>query len=219
MIILVKPYWKEAIIIGGEEPRREIIPGDNKKYPNSVRLQSGEMFEYASPTETPIQMLAAIMSLLYKYLTVATISTLIPFVKSVAQKNENRIEAINEYRKHINDDTTVKFFNATKEQLENLPFKTDAVTIYFKKDIIVKVSEWILHPPMKEITYYFKEGKLLLAAYSQTDYCGDKNFFYNNRKQIKVHLTNCEFRRGENDRKLSKYRLAQGKQFLQFLAG
>ena len=55
-VILVKPFWKEAITADGQDTRREIKPGDYKQYPNSVRLQSGEMFEYASPTDTPIEM-------------------------------------------------------------------------------------------------------------------------------------------------------------------
>ncbi len=55
-VILVKPFWKEAITAGGQDTRREIKPGDYKQYPNSVRLKSGELFEYTSPTDTPIQM-------------------------------------------------------------------------------------------------------------------------------------------------------------------
>lgn len=55
-VILVKPFWKEAITHDGQETRREITPGDYKQHPNSVRLQSGDLFEYASPTDTPIEM-------------------------------------------------------------------------------------------------------------------------------------------------------------------
>lgn len=55
-LILVRPYWKEAITQDGQSTRREIKVGNYKEFPNSVRLQNGEMFEYASPTETPIQM-------------------------------------------------------------------------------------------------------------------------------------------------------------------
>ncbi len=54
--ILVRPYWKEAITNDGQDTRREIKVGDYKEYPNSVRLQNGEIFEYASPVDTPIQM-------------------------------------------------------------------------------------------------------------------------------------------------------------------
>lgn len=55
-IILVKPFWKEAITSDGQSTRRLIKVGDYKEFPNSVRLQNGEMFEYASPTDTPIKM-------------------------------------------------------------------------------------------------------------------------------------------------------------------
>src|ERR1700753_3671010 len=55
-IILVRPYWKEAITPDGQNTRRQISVGNYKEYPTSVRLQNGEIFEYASPAETPIQM-------------------------------------------------------------------------------------------------------------------------------------------------------------------
>jgi Fic family protein len=54
--ILVRPFWKEAITPDGQNTRREIKVGNYKEYPNSVRLQNGELFEYASPSETPILM-------------------------------------------------------------------------------------------------------------------------------------------------------------------
>lgn len=52
-IILVRPYWKEALTYDGQPTRREIKVGDYKEFPNSVRLKTGEMFHYASPQETP----------------------------------------------------------------------------------------------------------------------------------------------------------------------
>ncbi len=52
-IILVKPYWKEALTYDGQQTRRQIKVGDYKEYPNSVKLKSGQMFHYASPEETP----------------------------------------------------------------------------------------------------------------------------------------------------------------------
>ncbi|MDQ6610635.1 MAG: Fic family protein, partial [Bacteroidota bacterium] len=52
-VILVRPFWKEAITPDGQQTRREIKIGAYKQYPNSVRLANGEMFEYASPVETP----------------------------------------------------------------------------------------------------------------------------------------------------------------------
>lgn len=52
-IILVRPYWKEAVTQDGQSTRRKITVGDYKKYPNSVLLPNGEIFNYASPAETP----------------------------------------------------------------------------------------------------------------------------------------------------------------------
>jgi Fic family protein len=55
-IILVKPFWKEAQTTDGQQTRRLISIGEYKKHPNSVRLQNGEMFNYATLTDTPIKM-------------------------------------------------------------------------------------------------------------------------------------------------------------------
>lgn len=55
-IILVQPYWKEAITPDGQPTRRQIKVGEYKEYPNSVRLKNGEIFQYASPLETPHKM-------------------------------------------------------------------------------------------------------------------------------------------------------------------
>lgn len=55
-LILVRPFWKEAITQYGQPTRRLIKIGEYKEYPNSVKLQNGEMFEYASPLDTPIKM-------------------------------------------------------------------------------------------------------------------------------------------------------------------
>lgn len=55
-IILVRPYWKDAITPDGQSTRKQIKIGNYKEYPNSVRLQNGEIFEYASPADTPILM-------------------------------------------------------------------------------------------------------------------------------------------------------------------
>lgn len=54
--ILVRPFYKEAITPDGQPTRRKIIPGKYKEYPNSVKLENGEIFNYASPEETPAQM-------------------------------------------------------------------------------------------------------------------------------------------------------------------
>jgi Fic family protein len=55
-IILVKPFWKEAQTPDGQSTKRLISIGEYKKHPNSVRLQNGEIFNYATPTDTPIKM-------------------------------------------------------------------------------------------------------------------------------------------------------------------
>lgn len=55
-IILVKPFWKDAITPSGDKTKRLIKVGDYKEYPNSVKLSNGEIFEYASVTDTPILM-------------------------------------------------------------------------------------------------------------------------------------------------------------------
>jgi Fic family protein len=54
--LLVRPFWKEAITESGESTKKQIIPGQYKTSPNSVRLTNGEIFHYASPSEVPIQM-------------------------------------------------------------------------------------------------------------------------------------------------------------------
>lgn len=55
-IILVRPFWGNAQTPDGQPTRKLIQPGEYKKEPNSVRLQNGEMFHYASPEETPARM-------------------------------------------------------------------------------------------------------------------------------------------------------------------
>lgn len=55
-IILVRPYWKEAITADGQPTRKLVEPGRYKKTHNSVRLNNGELFHYASPGETPLLM-------------------------------------------------------------------------------------------------------------------------------------------------------------------
>lgn len=52
-IILVQPFWKEALTYDRQPTRRLIKVGDYKEHPNSVRLKTGGMFHYASPDETP----------------------------------------------------------------------------------------------------------------------------------------------------------------------
>jgi Fic family protein len=55
-VILIKPYWKEAITSDGQQTRRQIKVGEYKEHPNSVRLKTGEIFQYTSPMETPHKM-------------------------------------------------------------------------------------------------------------------------------------------------------------------
>lgn len=55
-LLLVRPFWKDAQTADGLATRKEIIPGQYKTTPNSVRLQNGEIFHYASPEETRAKM-------------------------------------------------------------------------------------------------------------------------------------------------------------------
>lgn len=55
-IILVRPFWKDALTYDGQPTRRLIKVGEYKEHPNSVRLSNGEMFHYASPEDVPIKM-------------------------------------------------------------------------------------------------------------------------------------------------------------------
>lgn len=55
-IILVKPFWKDAISPNGVPTRKKIEIGQYKSSPNSVLLRNGEIYEYASPEETPALM-------------------------------------------------------------------------------------------------------------------------------------------------------------------
>lgn len=61
-IILVRPFWKEAITPDGQQTRKQIQPGAYKRSPNLVRLKSGQIHDYASPEETP-----ALMQDLFKW--------------------------------------------------------------------------------------------------------------------------------------------------------
>src|ERR1700757_22456 len=64
-IILVKPYWKPAITHDGQATQRQIKVGEYKEQPNSVIKKNGEIFEYASPLETP-QKMAELMEMYRK---------------------------------------------------------------------------------------------------------------------------------------------------------
>ena len=55
-ICLKEPFYKAAQTPTGEPTRKKIIPGEYKKQPNHVITQTGEMFHFASPEETPAKM-------------------------------------------------------------------------------------------------------------------------------------------------------------------
>ncbi len=55
-IILVEPFWKEAVTSEGQQTRKKIIPGEYKTTANNVRLKTGETFYFTSPEETAAQM-------------------------------------------------------------------------------------------------------------------------------------------------------------------
>lgn len=58
--ILVENYFKNATTPAGEVTRMEVNVGEYKTRPNSVITSTGEVFEYASPEETPAFMTALI---------------------------------------------------------------------------------------------------------------------------------------------------------------
>jgi len=55
-IILKESFWKYAETADGQSTRKEIIPGQYKTTPNSVRQASGEIMSFASVEETPSRM-------------------------------------------------------------------------------------------------------------------------------------------------------------------
>lgn len=55
-IILVKPFWKDAVTSDGIPTRKKIEIGKYKTTPNSVQLKNGSIHEYATPIETPALM-------------------------------------------------------------------------------------------------------------------------------------------------------------------
>lgn len=70
-IILVRDFYKDALTPDGQPTRRKLKIGQYKEFPNSVLLQNGEMFEYATPQDTPIEM-----------------ATLMQFYHAETEKNE-----------------------------------------------------------------------------------------------------------------------------------
>lgn len=55
-IILVEPFYNDAITSDGRKTKKLITPGQYKSTPNSVLMANGEMFFYPSPEETPAMM-------------------------------------------------------------------------------------------------------------------------------------------------------------------
>ncbi len=55
-MILVEPYETNAVTAEGLPTKKQILLGEYKKMPNSVKTRTGEMHYYASPEETPIKM-------------------------------------------------------------------------------------------------------------------------------------------------------------------
>ncbi|MBV8253877.1 MAG: Fic family protein [Chitinophaga sp.] len=56
VVLLVRPYWKDAVTSSGQPSRKQIQVGTYKTEPNNVRLSNGRIFHYAMPEETPALM-------------------------------------------------------------------------------------------------------------------------------------------------------------------
>jgi len=59
-IILKEPFWKPAQTADGQATRKQIIPGEYKTTPNNVITATGELFEFAAPSDVPARMHALI---------------------------------------------------------------------------------------------------------------------------------------------------------------
>ena len=55
-ICLKEPFYKKARTVDGQATTKKIIPGQYKKQPNHVVTQTGEIFYFATPEETPAKM-------------------------------------------------------------------------------------------------------------------------------------------------------------------
>ncbi|NIG52480.1 Fic family protein [Chitinophaga sp. Cy-1792] len=55
-VLLVRPYWRDAVTGSGEPSRKQIQIGVYKTAPNHVKLLDGTIFHYASPEDTPAMM-------------------------------------------------------------------------------------------------------------------------------------------------------------------
>lgn len=59
-IILKAPFWKPAQTADGQATRKQIIPGEYKTTPNNVITATGELFEFAPPSDVPARMQALV---------------------------------------------------------------------------------------------------------------------------------------------------------------
>lgn len=59
-IILKEPFWKLAQTPDGQATRKQIIPGEYKTTPNNVITATGELFEFAPPSDVPARMQALV---------------------------------------------------------------------------------------------------------------------------------------------------------------
>ena len=59
-IILKEPFWKPARSPDGQPTRKQIIPGEYKTTPNNVITATGELFEFAAPSDVPARMRALV---------------------------------------------------------------------------------------------------------------------------------------------------------------
>jgi Fic family protein len=62
-ITLKEPFWTSAITPDGMPTRKQVIPGQYKTSPNSVRTATGEIFEFATPLDVPAKMAALVRNL------------------------------------------------------------------------------------------------------------------------------------------------------------
>jgi len=59
-IILKVPFWKPAQTSDGQATRKQIIPGEYKTTPNNVITTTGELCEFAPPSDVPARMQALV---------------------------------------------------------------------------------------------------------------------------------------------------------------
>lgn len=85
-ICLKEPFYQIAQTPTGEPTRKRIVPGEYKKQPNHVLTQTGDIFYFASPEETPAKM-AALVAWLQAWLAAPNpVPPLIPFLAELHQR-------------------------------------------------------------------------------------------------------------------------------------